>query len=83
MFRLLEELETPLMGTVPVTCFTEVKAPVRTSPDGSAGKEPNCQSGRHKRHKFDPWFRKMPWRRKWQPPLVFLPEKFRKQTVAC
>ena len=23
---------------------------------------------------FDPWVRKLPWRRKWQPTLVFLPE---------
>ena len=22
---------------------------------------------------FNPWVRKMPWRRKWQPTLVFLP----------
>ena len=22
---------------------------------------------------FDPWVRKIPWRRAWQPPLVFLP----------
>ena len=24
---------------------------------------------------FDPWVRKIPWRRKWQPTPVFLPEK--------
>ena len=24
---------------------------------------------------FDPWVRKMPWRRKWQPTPVFLPGK--------
>ena len=24
---------------------------------------------------FDPWFRKIPWRRKWQPTPVFLPGK--------
>ena len=24
---------------------------------------------------FDPWARKMPWRRKWQPTPVFLPGK--------
>ena len=26
-----------------------------------------------KRHRFDPWVRKTPWRRKWQPTPVFLP----------
>ena len=28
-----------------------------------------------KRHRFDPWVGKIPWRRKWQPTLVFLPEE--------
>ena len=28
-----------------------------------------------KRHGFDPWVRKIPWRRAWQPILVFLPEE--------
>ena len=27
------------------------------------GKEPACQSRRHKRHRFDSWVRKTPWRR--------------------
>ena len=27
-----------------------------------------------KRHKFDPWDRKIPWRRAWQPTPVFLLE---------
>ena len=26
-------------------------------------------------HGFDPWARKIPWMRKWQPTPVFLPEK--------
>ena len=30
---------------------------------------------RHKRHGFDLWVGKTPWRRKWQPTLVFLPGK--------
>ena len=34
------------------------------------GKEPVYQC---KRHRFDPWVRKIPWRRKWQLTLVFLP----------
>ena len=28
-----------------------------------------------KRCRFDPWVRKIPWRRKWQPTPVFLPEE--------
>ena len=48
-------------------------------PCGASGKEPACQC-RHKRHKrthkrhgFNPWVGKIPWRRKWQPTPVFLP----------
>ena len=40
---------------------------------GASGKEPTCQCRRHKRHRFNPWFGKMPWRREYQPTLVFLP----------
>ena len=42
-------------------------------PGGASGKEPACQCWRHKKHGFDPWVRKIPWRRAWQPTLVFLP----------
>ena len=38
-----------------------------------SGKEPFCQCRRHKRQGFDPWVRKIPRRRKWQPAPVFLP----------
>ena len=38
----------------------------------TSGKEPACQYKRHKRGGFDPWVRKIPWRRKWQPTPVFL-----------
>ena len=36
--------------------------------------ESSCQC---RRHRFDPWVRKIPWRRKWQPTPVFLPGKSR------
>ena len=32
-----------------------------------SGKESTCQCSRHRRHKFDPWVEKIPWRRSWQP----------------
>ena len=41
-------------------------------PGGDGGKEPICQCKRHKRHRFDTWIRKIPWRRTWQPIPVFL-----------
>jgi len=31
-------------------------------------------AGDVKRHKFDPWVEKIPWRGAWQSALVFLPE---------
>ena len=46
---------------------------LRSFPDGSAGKESPCSAKRHRRCRFDPLVRKIPWRRKWQPTLVFLP----------
>ena len=35
-------------------------------------KGPGCQC---RRYGFNPWVGKIPWRRKWQPTPVFLPEK--------
>ena len=45
----------------------------------TGGKTPACQCKRHKRCGFNPWVRKIPWRRKWQPNPVLLPGKFRGQ----
>ena len=42
-------------------------------PGGASGKEPACQCRRCKRQGFDPWVRKFPWRRAWQPTPVFIP----------
>ena len=35
-------------------------------------KNPLVNAGDVKRHGLDPWVRKILWRRKWQPILVFL-----------
>ena len=43
------------------------------SPGGASGKEPTFQCTRPKKHSFNPWVRKTPWRRAWQPTPVFLP----------
>ena len=48
-------------------------------PGGASGKEPTCQCRKLKRCRFDPWVGKIPWRRKWQPTLVFLPGEFHGQ----
>ena len=39
---------------------------------GASRKEPAYQCRRHKRHRFDPWVGKIPWRRAQQSTLVFL-----------
>ena len=38
-----------------------------------SGRASTCYCRRHQRPRFDPWVRKIPWRRKWQPTPVFLP----------
>ena len=44
-------------------------------PGSNSGKEPACQCRRQKRCRFNPWVRKIPWRRKWWPTSVFLLQK--------
>ena len=36
-------------------------------------KNPPASVGRRKRHRFDPWVGKIPWRRAWESTPVFLP----------
>ena len=43
---------------------------------GSDGEESSRQC---RRRRFDPWIRKIPWRRKWQPTPLFLPGESRGQ----
>ena len=45
-------------------------------PGGSMVKQSACQC---RRWGFNPWVRKIPWRRKWQPTPAFLPGKFHEQ----
>ena len=45
----------------------------RWIPGSSSGKEPTCQCRSRKRRGLSPWVEKIPWRKKWQPTLVFLP----------
>ena len=56
-----------------IKCYTLILHLLSTFlgfPDVSVVKESACQCSRHR---FEPWDRKMPWRRKWQPTAVFLP----------
>ena len=45
----------------------------RSFPGGASGKESACRHMRRKKLGFDPWVRKIPRRRAWQPTPVFLP----------
>ena len=45
---------------------------VRKQTNKKKTKKPTYQ---RKRCRFDPWVRKVPWRREWQPTPVFLPGK--------
>ena len=42
-------------------------------------KKAACQCRRHKTCGFNLWVRKIPWRRKWQLTLIFLPGKSHEQ----
>ena len=76
---------SPLLSsyTITVTC-PELLFLYYLFPGGASRKGCACQCRRHRRRKrrgFDPWVRKIHWRRKWQPTPVFLPEKFHGQSI--
>ena len=70
---------SPVSSTVSSIWLTLLPSLLRTHvftlgfSGGTSGKELTCQCRRCKRHGFDPWVRKIPWRRSWQPTPVFLP----------
>ena len=66
-----------LLSLLPVLSFLGQTALHADSPNSYgglpwwlSGKESACCS---RRHRFDPWVGKIPWRRAWQPTSVFLP----------
>ena len=52
--------------------FSEQYSNYQGLPGDTTGKEPASQCRRHKRLGFDPWVRKITWRRAWQPTPIFL-----------
>ena len=52
----------------------------KSFPGSSDGKESALQCGRPG---FDPWVRKILWRREWQPTPVFLPGKSQRSLTGC
>ena len=53
--------------------FIDPLSYIRGFPGCASGKELTCLCRKHKRCTFDPWVRKIPWRRTWQPTPVSLP----------
>ena len=58
-------------------CFKVVILNISGFPHGLDGKESACNAGDPG---FDPWVRKIPWRREWQPTPLFLPGEYHGQT---
>ena len=55
-------------------CVNWAPAVYNGLPRWYSGKESVCQRRRFKKLGFDPWVGNIPWRRKWQPTAVHLPE---------
>ena len=71
-FLVFKESPACTISTFTRLCYNQLSLGF---PGGASGKEPTCQCGRLKRHGFNPWFRKTPWRRGWQPTPVLLPRE--------
>ena len=59
----------------PLLLLPSIFPSINIFPGGTSGKESTCQCRRLMRHRFDPWIRKIPSDKKWQPTPVFLPGK--------
>ena len=74
-FKKVEANEEEFCPLLPVVANIEPTSNPQGLSRWSSGKESACQSRRYKRYLFDAWVGKIPWRRKWQPTPVFLPEE--------
>ena len=57
---------------LPLSFLRPARSPVEL-PRWLSGEEPACHCRRHRRHGFDSWVGKIPWKRKWPPTPGFLP----------
>ena len=58
------------------TAYTQIRSKWSNLPHWLSCEESACQC---RRHRFNPWVRRFPWRRKWQPIRVFLPGESHEQ----
>ena len=68
-----ERVHRSLCSTTGLRSSTEFGTDTPSFPGGTSSTEIACQYRRHKRPRFNPWVRKIPWRRAWQPTPVSLP----------
>ena len=62
-FKICSFNNIQICNTVLLTIVTMLYITFLAFPGGTSGKEPACQRRRRKRHRFDPWVRKIPWRK--------------------
>ena len=65
-------MPVPSKGLVMATVIQQTKRHIYSGLKHLVVKGPTCQS-RCKRHRFDPWVGKIPWRREWLPTAVSMP----------
>ena len=68
---MLFHVEPKFVFGIPCLSLSAFLSASQASPVVQWAKNPQ-QCRRHRRHGFDLWVRKIPWRRKWQPTSVFL-----------
>ena len=66
-------IQTPVYLFITINIIYTLAYMVMGFPGSASGKEPACQCRRHQRWWFNPWVRKILWRRAWQSTPVFLP----------
>ena len=73
-----------MYGTSTPSCTRSTWTELVLEPFYKCDKESACQCRNCRRWEFDPWGRKIPWRRKWQPTPVVLPgESYGQMHSAC
>ena len=69
----VEEFSPPTQETLgPILGHSIIVLPFLALPRWLSSKGATCQC---RRRRFDPWLRKIPWRRKWQPTPIIFPGK--------